>query len=207
MSRSGGQPMPQSERVRLRPWQRRDVLAQESWPRYTDPFNALWNIPRPMPLNEDGTFWYGGADSRRVWAVEDNQQQVIGRISLREIDQQTREARLGISLGAPYVGQGLGTEALTLFLDYFFGPLSFEMMLLDVAAFNRRAVRCYERLGFRTVDSDWRDAGRDFNPRLLDDPAYQELLPFFQRSRHGTFVQFLEMELHRTDWLACEHRE
>lgn len=191
-----------SARIRIRPWQRRDLLDQELWPGYTDPFNTLWNLPRSISIDDDEPVSFLTAGSRRVWAVEDRQQRLIGRISLREIELGARRARLGISMGAPYVGQGLGTEALVLFLDWFFGPLHFMTMLLDVAAFNQRAVRCYDQLGFRHVGNDWRDAGSDPSLRLLDDPAYREFRPFFRRERWRVAVQFYEMELHRHEWLA-----
>lgn len=191
----------QSDRVRIRPWEQRDLLAQEVWPRYTDPFSTLWNTPRPVVLNGDYYADYT-MNNRRIWAIEDRHKRLIGRISLREVEQHTQRARLGVSLGAPYVGQGLGTEALTLFLNHYFGPMGFMAMLLDVAGFNRRAVRCYERLGFRYVGSDWRHVGRDPALRLLDDPAYGDLQPFFRRERRGAWVQFFEMELCKEDWIA-----
>jgi RimJ/RimL family protein N-acetyltransferase len=189
----------QSDRVRIRPWEQRDLLAQESWPRYKDPFSSLWNTPRPVSLNGDYVGY--AASMRRIWAIEDRHKRLIGRISLREVEQHRQHSRLGISLGSPYVGQGLGTEALTLFLNHYFGPMGFLSMLLDVAGFNRRAVHCYERLGFRHVGSDWRHVGRDPALRLLDNPAYRELQPFFQRERRGAWVQFFEMELRKEEWI------
>lgn len=189
-----------SSRVRLRPWQRQDTLAQEAWPRYSDPFHTLWNLPRDQDALHDDAFHYVSPIPRRIWAVEDRQRRLIGRISLRDIDQHARRARLGISLGAPYVGQGLGTEAMILFLDYFFGQYAFLAMQLDVAAFNRRAVRCYENLGFRHVGSDWRNAGRNIGLQRLNEPRYHDLQPFFRQGERGTLVQFFEMELHRDDW-------
>lgn len=189
-----------SGRVQIRPWQRPDTIAQEAWPRYDDPFATLWNLPRDHHLADDDGFHYVSSVPRRIWAIEDRQRRLIGRISLRDIEHHARRARLGISLGAPYVGQGLGTEALILFLDYFFGQYAFLAMLLDVAAFNRRAVRCYEKLGFRHIGSDWRNAGRDASLQQLNEPRYQDLMPFFRRGARGTQVQFYEMELHRDDW-------
>lgn len=187
-------------RVTLRPWQRGDTLAQELWPRYTEPFSSLWNIPRSISYDDMvGRGWSG---QRYAWAIEDRQRRLIGRISLREVDLQESSARLGISLAQPYVSQGLGTEALVLFLDHYFGPLGFARMSLDVAAFNRRAVRCYEGLGFSFVDNEWRSAGSDPSLRLLDDPRYADLAPFFRRNRFETFVEFYEMLLSRDDWHA-----
>ncbi|GAB4438850.1 MAG: GNAT family N-acetyltransferase [Chloroflexi bacterium OHK40] len=186
-------------RVMLRTWQRGDTLAQELWPRYTEPFSSLWNIPRTAHF--DDFLSRGSGGQRYVWAVEDEARRLIGRISLREVDPKAGSARLGISLAQTHVGQGLGTEALAIFLDHFFGPLGFSAMRLDVAAFNRRAVRCYERLGFSYVESEWRSAGSDPSLRLLDDPRHADVLPFFRRNRFDTFVEFYEMLLTRADWL------
>lgn len=188
------------QRVTLRPWQRGDTLAQELWPRYSEPLSSLWNIPRSINYQElAGRGW---SSQRYVWAVEDERRRLIGRISLREVDPGEASARLGISLAQPYVGQGLGTEALNLFLDHYFGPLGFARMQLDVAAFNRRAVRCYEQLGFIYQGSEWRGAGNDPAVRLLDDPRFADLLPFFRRGRFETLVEFYEMSLSREAWLA-----
>jgi RimJ/RimL family protein N-acetyltransferase len=187
-------------RVRLRAWQRGDTLAQDSWPRYTEPFNSLWNIPRA--IRYDDITIRGWSNQRYAWAVEDRSRHLIGRISLREVDPQEGSSRLGISLSQAYVGQGLGTEALALFLDHYFGPLNFRRMHLDVAAFNRRAVRSYERLGFSYVESEWRSAGSDPSLRLLDDPRYADLAVYFRRNRFEALVEFYEMVLTREEWTS-----
>lgn len=189
----------QGPRVRLRRWLRRDTLAQELWPRYSEPFNSLWNIPRTVFFDDDSRA--GFSSQRYAWAVEDGAGRLIGRISLREIDQRGASARLGISLAQPYVGQGLGTEALALFLDkLYFGPMGFTVMRLDVAAVNQRAVRSYEKLGFEYVESEWRSAGNDPSARLVDDPRYAGLAHHFRRGRFETLVEFYEMELTRERW-------
>lgn len=200
MNEDAGARVIHGQRVTLRPWGRGDTLAQEQWPRYSEPFSSLWNIPRSISYDElVGRGWSG---QRYAWAVDDRQRRLIGRISLREVEPREASARLGISLAQPYVSQGLGTEALVLFLDHYFGPLAFERMALDVAAFNRRAVRCYERLGFSYIDSEWRSGGHDPSLHLLSDPRYADLLPFFKRNRFETLVEFYEMILTRADWLA-----
>ncbi|HMQ29727.1 MAG TPA: GNAT family N-acetyltransferase [Chloroflexaceae bacterium] len=198
MNQEAGARVIHGERVTLRPWQRGDTLAQELWPRYSEPFSSLWNIPRSFSYDDLSGRGWGG--QRYAWAVDDRQRRLIGRISLREVDTEGTSARLGISLAQPYVSQGLGTEALVLFLDHYFGPMGFGELKLDVAAFNRRAVRCYERLGFDHVESEWRGAGSDPALRLLDDPRFADLRPFFRRNRFETQVEFYEMALSRDDW-------
>ncbi|MGQ9874053.1 MAG: GNAT family N-acetyltransferase [Chloroflexus sp.] len=188
------------ERVKIRSWRRADTLMQERWPRYSEPFSSLWNIPRPYQADRDDQVWTGATET---WAIELRSGTLIGRLSLREIDRQRRSARLGISLAQPYVGQGFGGEALRLFLAYYFGSLGYRRMVLDVAAFNRRAVRCYQRLGFVGLGSEWRHAGNEPVLRLLDEEQYQHLRPYFRRNRFDAQVEFYEMELTREAWLAA----
>lgn len=192
-------------RVIIRPWQRGDDELLNEWPPYNDPLEPLWNLPRQLSITETWSSFFDIGGQRRSWAVEDHDGHLMGRISLREIDVQQSQARLGITFGAPYVGRGLGTEALALFLDeYYFkeGQAGYLAMVLDVAAPNVRAVRSYLRLGFSYVESDWRDAGSSFDQRVLDLPRYQELRRFFQPSTRGVAVEFYEMRLTRDEWLA-----
>ena len=116
---------------------------------------------------------------RRTWAVEDRSGCLIGRISLRDIDNGKAQARLGITFGAPYIGRGLGTDALGLFLDHYFTDLGFLVLLLDVAAPNQRAVRAYERLGFSHIGGDWRQADSRFDRHILSDPRYAQIQSLF----------------------------
>ncbi|NJK78466.1 MAG: GNAT family N-acetyltransferase [Chloroflexaceae bacterium] len=194
------------EHVLLRWWTSRDEQIQRTWPRYTDPFSQLWNIPRPLS-GSDGLFnFYTSSTPRRAWAIEDGDGTLIGRISLRDIEQRQGQARLGISLGAPYVSKRLGTEALRLFIDYYFDEIGFRIMVLDVAAFNRRAVRCYERLGFLEISNEWRRTGGGQALTDLKDPANEYLQPYFKQERYSLWVQFLEMELRRTQWYEMKLR-
>lgn len=187
-----------SSRLTIRPWQRHDDELADEWPPYNDPFDSIWNLPRPS-----GDGWSYGFDlpsGRRSWAVEDRSGRLVGRISLREIDERRSQARLGVTFGAPYVSQGLGTDALCIFLDYYFAELGFALMVLDVAAPNQRAVRCYQRLGFDYVSSDWRPAGIFFDRRVLDDPRYLTMRRFFRAGPRGLQVEFFEMQLQREAW-------
>jgi RimJ/RimL family protein N-acetyltransferase len=192
-----------SARTYIRLWRRQDDELADEWPPYDDPLDTLWNLPRQ--LTSSSTQWYNGFDGgsmRRTWAVEDHRGQLIGRISLREIDERRGVARLGITFGAPYVGRGLGTEALAAFLDYYFTDLGFRAMVLDVAGPNQRAVRCYRRLGFQAIGTDWRDAGYYFDDRILNNPRYADVRQFFRNGQHTLWVQFFEMRLDREDWQA-----
>jgi len=61
------------------------------------------------------------------------------------------EADLAVMIGAR-PGEGLGTEAVALALEYAFEELQVEKVRLDVFEENSAALRLYGKLGFQTTD-------------------------------------------------------
>jgi RimJ/RimL family protein N-acetyltransferase len=185
-------------RLVIRPLQRADVDAMAVWQPFADPSLAAYNPPDPSAQERDD--WYAlrtGDPARREFAIEASGQ-VVGRISLRDMDGQGA-ARLGISIGAQFVNRGLGTEALTGFLDWYFDEGGFSVMVLDVSASNRRAVHVYQKLGFRHVKDLYRSVD-DEAVAFLDDPRYADLRTYFRRKAGQTEALFYEMELEREEW-------
>ena len=76
--------------------------------------------------------------------------EAVGTSSLFDIDHHHRRAKFGILLGERR-GQGIGTEATRLTLDWAFHLLSLRNVLLEVMAWNAGGIRAYENAGFRLV--------------------------------------------------------
>ena len=74
----------------------------------------------------------------------------IGTVGLLSIVHAHGRAELGIFLGERR-GQGLGTEATRLALDYAFNVVQLRNVMLEAIASNAAALRAYERAGFRRV--------------------------------------------------------
>jgi RimJ/RimL family protein N-acetyltransferase len=75
---------------------------------------------------------------------------LIGFMELREINYQHGDAWLGMAIGdRENWNQGYGSDALRLLARYAFDELGLKRITLDVFAYNRRAVRAYEKVGFR----------------------------------------------------------
>jgi RimJ/RimL family protein N-acetyltransferase len=73
----------------------------------------------------------------------------VGGIDLHDVNLRSGSASLGIAIGQPEdTGQGYGSGALEALLAFGFGQLRLERIELDVYAFNDRARRVYERVGF-----------------------------------------------------------
>jgi len=77
---------------------------------------------------------------------------VIGNCGLHNVNALHRHAVFGIFIGEKtYWHQGIGAEATALILDYGFNIMNLNNISLEVVKFNQRAVRCYEKVGFKYV--------------------------------------------------------
>ena len=92
----------------------------------------------------------GVDDSRAGFVICLPDGTVTGEVVINEIDTGNHSANIRIALFAErYFGQGLGSEALRLMLDYGFSTLNLHRIELGVYAFNPRAIHVYEKLGFK----------------------------------------------------------
>ncbi len=74
----------------------------------------------------------------------------IGSAGFHEIDWHHRHAEFGIAVGEKrFWSQGYGTDATQTLVGFGFGELNLERIFLRVFADNARAVRCYEKVGFK----------------------------------------------------------
>jgi RimJ/RimL family protein N-acetyltransferase len=100
---------------------------------------------RPMTLN-DATRWVSGLQKHdHAWTIEAGS--VIGHIRLDRADFRDRKASLAIGIDDPArLGKGFGTEAIMLVQAYAFRQHRLSVRVVD---YNRRAIRAYEKCGFR----------------------------------------------------------
>jgi len=193
----------QGPRVKVRRFTRRDLDERCKWPPYEDPLYRHHNVYLPTKGMLDHWYkaWINGR-GRISFAIEDEKGRMMGQISLREIDRRNGVARLGISLCADVVGKGCGTEALRVFLRYYFCEMGFKRMVLDVAQYNRRAIRCYEKLGFTVT----RDFLREniFSFRVTGNEQFRNIRRFFLFEDGREWIKYWDMELKREEFLKEE---
>ncbi len=186
------------EKTILRQFSREDVEAWLAWPPHADPLYTS-SYPRPMNRYEQDAWYYERLNrpDYMMFAVEDQQKNLIGLLTLRNIDRSRTHAVLGITLRPEILAQGLGTDCLWTFQSYFFDVLKFDALILDVAAYNRRAQRVYEKCGFVYTGEHW---GHYDDYTVFTNNHYQGLKHFFRR--HGAWIEtlFYDMVLRRQDF-------
>jgi RimJ/RimL family protein N-acetyltransferase len=72
-----------------------------------------------------------------------------------------------------YWGKGYGTDAMNLLTRYAFMELNLHRVSLGVHSYNTRALRCYEKAGFRTEGAI---RGETFREGRRSDDIYMGIL-------------------------------
>ncbi|MDI7276078.1 MAG: GNAT family N-acetyltransferase [Anaerolineae bacterium] len=191
------------ERVVVRRLLRRDLDEVEAWTPFTDPLYAPWNRFPWHRLGKD--LWYELESTDPLverYAIVDLQGRVIGVLGLVGGEHPSSPV-LSIFLGADYCGQGLGSDALQAVMRHAFEERGFASVRLQVAATNRRAVRAYEKCGFRATGKHYRPVEEGESLAFLDEPQYRALRQYYRLEGGRAYLLFYDMEAHSADWRAA----
>ena len=140
------------KRVYLRPLTRADLVYLRRWSDDAE-IRGLIGDTTPMSQAECEKFLEKVyADSSREWFMvvikQDNR--VIGEAGLLRMDPAWRTTDVSVIIGEKEEwGKGYGTEAILLLLDRAFRELDFHRVAIGVVGFNDRAMRFWEKIGFR----------------------------------------------------------
>jgi RimJ/RimL family protein N-acetyltransferase len=97
--------------------------------------------------------WYGSRndqpDRLDLAVVDKATAECVGEAVLNEWDPGNESCNFRILIGPKGRDRGLGTEATRLIVGYGFEQLGLHRISLEVYAFNPRARRAYEKVGFR----------------------------------------------------------
>jgi len=141
---------------------------------FSDPEVARWwgdpatSVNDALNVEEGGSHFVIELDGETIGFIQ----------SYEEDDPMYRHASLDISLGSRWHGKGLGPDALRTLARYLIDERDHHRLTIDPAAHNMRAIKAYERVGFKPVgrmrnyerapDGTWHDG-------LLMDMLAEEL--------------------------------
>jgi aminoglycoside 6'-N-acetyltransferase len=152
-------PRLQSPRLVLRPLEEKDLA--------------------PLLAIVDGSEWWGRADADDLrndgmaFTIE-VEGDVAGWLAFNEENEPDyRHASLDITLAPTYQNRGLGPDALRTAIEWLVAARGHRRFTIDPALANERAIRAYEKVGFRRVG----------------------IMRGYERSRDGTWHDGLLMDL------------
>jgi RimJ/RimL family protein N-acetyltransferase len=109
----------------------------------------------------------GAGSNNLLFIVADRETDTArGYIQFIDIEPVDKTAKLGICLSPEIQGKGIGSEVLLLALQYLYSCWAIRKVILEVSDDNKRAIKCYEKIGFlpcgkyikhKYIDGQWRD--------------------------------------------------
>ncbi len=138
-------------RVVLRPIKLSDAPDYVRWFKDKEVVQYLGN--KLLNIKEKGVRDYflkmAKSKDRYLWAIVADGGQHIGNISCL-LEQKDKRVGLGIVIGDKrYWGRGFGPECWEVVANYIFRKLNFNRLQLTVLTTNSRAVKAYQKVGFK----------------------------------------------------------
>lgn len=126
-----------------------DVFLMREWGFHDTPLLEDYNFPEINDKEIKMWYWIKTKSIfNKYYGIRNEEEKLIGYMGIKDIKYFRRISTLGIVLDPNYINKGYGTEILEVFLNEYFTNMRMTKMLLEVASFNKRAHRVYEKNGF-----------------------------------------------------------
>lgn len=139
--------------VRLRAYEREDLDSVMSWVNDPEVTRTLASFPFPMSRGQEAEWLERaamGEGDDKVFAIETKEGEYLEGLGFHKIDWKNRNLELGIVVGKKEQwNRGYATDAILVALDLAFNRLNMHKVYLRVFDYNKAAIRCYEKCGFK----------------------------------------------------------
>jgi RimJ/RimL family protein N-acetyltransferase len=141
-------------KVKLRAYKREDVELAQQYLNDAETKRLLTpGVPYPYTLEEE-TKWFekiSANNDHYSFAIETLEEgKYIGGCGINSLDWKNSVAIVGIFIGDKnYWGKGYGTDAMKVLVKFIFEQMNMNKVKLFVYSFNERAVKSYEKSGFK----------------------------------------------------------
>ncbi len=142
----------EGERLYLSPVNIEDAETYVRWLSDRSVSDGLGNTAHVFSLSAEREWLQKNTEEYQFAIVRQRDDTLIGNCSIRAVSPVHRTAEVGLFIGEESDrGKGYGTEALGLLVDYGFQVLNLNSLMLAVYSFNKQAVSCYRKIGFREI--------------------------------------------------------
>lgn len=123
---------------------------------------------------------------------------MIGYIGISRISFLNSNYELSLALDEKYCSKGYGFKSLRLFLEYYFENFDKYSIWLNVNAFNQRAIKLYEKIGFEKIS----EFLGDFEVQKMQKlKRYEETKEYFEEKNNIIYSKIFTMKLDRLRFL------
>ena len=139
----------------VKPLHPKDVLQMTQWGKHEDLRLLHYNFNYTSV--HDCQRWYRSKNKmlrKYIFGIY-TEDILVGYITLKNINWIFRKAEMGIVLNPSEVNKGYGTKAIKKYLRIVFDQYKMKKIILRVAAFNKRAKRAYEKVGFSVYKENY----------------------------------------------------
>lgn len=134
--------------ISLRKMKASDINYVLEWNEGSESFLNQWSNFE-YPLTEKQIEDRIASDDFNVFVILKNEE-ICGTIQMFKFDKVKNSARVGCYLINPQKRNiGIGQEALKQIVDFGFNTLNLDIINLGVYDFNKGAIKCYEKAGFK----------------------------------------------------------
>lgn len=146
--------MYKGEKIRLREYKKEDIKLAQEYINDSE-IKKLLNPGIPFLYTyEDEEKWYENLSASKdtynfaIETLEDKK--YIGGCGINEVDWKNSYVVVGIFIGdKDYLGKGYGTDAMKVLMHFVFEQMNIHKIKLNVFSFNKRAIKSYEKCGFK----------------------------------------------------------
>lgn len=153
----------QRQDTTIRCLSREDIDLRAGWPPYPEDY-AAFNCNWGTLTEDERDALFVSRSSREdsiVLTADTAQKRCIAYLALNDIDWITGQAgNLGLRLHPDWCDSGTGTAIMRMLVGWC-SEVGFARLRHDVCALNMRAVRCYEKAGYR-ITGDFQHDGTTF---------------------------------------------
>lgn len=127
------------------------IPSQKALRQWAGPSVLTW------PLDKQQLFSYlGRAEGKEpeahIFKTMNENGDYLGHIEFDKVDRINKTTVLSrVLIGPKFRGAGLGNQMIKTGLEFIFNELKFTEVKLTVYCFNKPAIRCYEKIGFKII--------------------------------------------------------